>query len=63
LLNPKLKERFFPPTFAKSAAQVFPSFFITIGPKFLRRLFGEMDVTLIADLRKAIDWLGTGNLS
>ena len=34
-----------------------------LGPKYLRRLFGEMDVTLTADLRQAIDWLGTGKFS
>jgi len=34
-----------------------------LGPKYLRRLFGEMDVTLTADLRQAIDWLGTGKFT
>jgi hypothetical protein len=32
-----------------------------LGPKYLRRLFGEMDVTLVADLRQAVDWLGRRN--
>jgi iron(III) transport system substrate-binding protein len=34
-----------------------------LGPKYLRRLFGEMDVTLIADLRQAVDWLGAGKFT
>jgi ABC-type Fe3+ transport system substrate-binding protein len=31
-----------------------------LGPKFLRRLFGEMDVTLSRDERQAADWLAVG---
>ena len=31
-----------------------------LGPKFIRRLFGEMDVTLFRDQRQGIDWLATG---
>jgi iron(III) transport system substrate-binding protein len=34
-----------------------------LGPKFLHRLFSEMDVTLTADLRQAVDWLGTGKFA
>ena len=31
-----------------------------LGPKYVRRLFGEMDVTLFRNNRQALDWLGTG---
>lgn len=34
-----------------------------IGPKFIRHLFGEMDVTLFRDTRQSVDWLGTGRFS
>jgi len=31
-----------------------------LGPKFIRRLFGEMDITLFRDRRQGVDWLATG---
>ena len=31
-----------------------------LGPKFLTRLIGEMDVTLSRDYRQAVDWLAQG---
>jgi iron(III) transport system substrate-binding protein len=31
-----------------------------LGPNFIRRLFGEMDVTLFRDQRQGHDWLATG---
>jgi iron(III) transport system substrate-binding protein len=31
-----------------------------LGTKFIRRLFGEMDITLFRDTRQSVDWLGTG---
>ena len=34
-----------------------------MGPKYLRRFFGEMDVTMSADIRQSVDWLGTGKYS
>ncbi len=34
-----------------------------IGPKYLKRLFSEMDITLFRDLRQSIDWLTTGRFS
>jgi iron(III) transport system substrate-binding protein len=34
-----------------------------LGPKFLRRLFGEMDITLFRDVRQSIDWLATGKFA
>jgi ABC-type uncharacterized transport system YnjBCD substrate-binding protein len=34
-----------------------------IGPAFIKKLFGEMDVTLFRDFRQGIDWLATGKAS
>jgi iron(III) transport system substrate-binding protein len=34
-----------------------------IGPAFIKRLFGEMDVTLFRDFRQSVDWLGSGKYS
>ncbi len=34
-----------------------------LGPKYVRRLFGEMDVTLFRNNRQALDWLGTGRFA
>jgi len=31
-----------------------------LGPEFVKKLFGEMDVTLVRDLRAGQDWLGSG---
>jgi hypothetical protein len=31
-----------------------------LGPAYLKRLYGEMDVTMSADLRQAVDWMATG---
>ena len=32
-----------------------------IGPAFIKKLFGEMDVTLFRDFRQSVDWLAHGN--
>lgn len=34
-----------------------------LGPKFLRRLFGEMGITLFRDNRQSVDWLATGRFA
>jgi len=34
-----------------------------LGPNFLKKLFGEMDVTLSRDMRQMIDWLGQGRFA
>ena len=31
-----------------------------IGPEFIKRLFGQMDVTVFRDIRQGIDWLANG---
>jgi len=33
-----------------------------LGPPYMKRLYGEMDVTMSADLRQAVDWLATGKV-
>jgi iron(III) transport system substrate-binding protein len=34
-----------------------------LGPPYIRRLYGEMDVTMSADLRQTVDWLATGKFA
>lgn len=34
-----------------------------IGPAFIKRLFGEMEVTLFRDFRQGVDWLASGKAS
>ena len=34
-----------------------------LGPPFIRKLFGEMDVTLFRDFRQGPDWLATGKFA
>jgi iron(III) transport system substrate-binding protein len=34
-----------------------------LGPQYMKRLYGEMDVTMSADLRQAVDWLATGKVA
>jgi iron(III) transport system substrate-binding protein len=31
-----------------------------LGPKFIQKLFGEMDIAIAADRRQVMDWLATG---
>src|SRR5207247_3911459 len=35
----------------------------SLGPNFLKKLFGEMEVTLSRDMRQMIDWLGQGRFT
>jgi iron(III) transport system substrate-binding protein len=66
-LNPKLKGKIMSTDIRKLRGAGIPWQFLyyypDLGPKFLRRLFGEMDVTMVADLRQAVDWLGTGKFA
>ncbi len=63
-LNPKLKGKIISTDIRKVRGAGIPWQFLyyhpELGPKYLRRLFGEMDVTMTADLRQAVDWLGSG---
>ena len=67
LLNPKLKGKILSTDIRKVRGAGIPWQFLyyhaDLGPKYLRRLFGEMDVTMTADLRQAVDWLGTGKFA
>jgi iron(III) transport system substrate-binding protein len=66
-LNPKLKGKILSTDIRKVRGAGIPWQFLyyssDLGPKYLRRLFGEMDVTLTADLRQAVDWLSTGKFA
>ena len=66
-LNPKLKGKIISTDIRKVRGAGIPWQFLyyhpDLGPKYLRRLFGEMDVTMSADLRQAVDWLGTGKFA
>lgn len=33
-----------------------------LGPAYIKRLYGEMEVVMSADLRQAVDWLATGKV-
>jgi iron(III) transport system substrate-binding protein len=63
-LNPKLRGKILSIDVRRVRGAGIPWQFLyyysELGPKFLRRLFGEMDVTMSADLRQAVDWLATG---
>ena len=34
-----------------------------LGPEFIRKLYGESDVTIARDYRQTVDWLGSGKFS
>ncbi len=67
LLNPKLKGKILSTDIRRVRGAGIPWQFLyyhpDLGPKYLRRLFGEMDVTLVADLRQAVDWLAMGKFT
>jgi len=66
-LTPKLKGKIVSTDIRKVRGAGIPWQFLyyspDLGPKFLRRFFGEMDVTMTADFRQAVDWLGTGKFT
>jgi iron(III) transport system substrate-binding protein len=66
-LNPKLKGKIMSTDIRRVRGAGIPWQFLyyhpDLGPNFLRRLFGEMDVTMVADLRQAVDWLGSGKFA
>ncbi len=63
-LHPKLKGKIMSMDIRRARGAGIPWQFLyyhpDLGPKYLRRLFSEMDVTMVADLRQAVDWLGVG---
>ncbi len=46
-----------------SAAMRFFYHHTDLGPKFMKQLFGEMDVTLFRDFRQGADWLANGKFA
>mgnify|MGYP003694622473 CR=1 FL=1 len=63
LLNPKWKGKIAsldPTTFGMGAALQFFYYHPELGPAFLRKLYGEMQVTVSRDARQMTDWLASG---
>ena len=63
LLNPKWKGKMAsldPTTFGMGAALQFFYYHPDLGPAFLRKLYGEMQVTVSRDARQMTDWLVSG---
>jgi iron(III) transport system substrate-binding protein len=66
LLNPKWKGKIValdPRNTGLGATMQFFYYNPELGPKFIRRLFGEMDVTLSRDFRQMTDWLAMGKFA
>ena len=66
-VNPKLKGKIVSIDIRKIRGVGIPWQFLyyhpELGPKYIRRLYTEMEPTMTADLRQAIDWLATGKFS
>ena len=66
-VNPKLKGKIVSIDIRKVRGAGIPWQFLyyhpELGPKYIRRLFTEMEPTMTADLRQAVDWLATGRFS
>ena len=66
-LNPRLKGKIVSPDIRRvrgtGPSLQYLYYHADLGPEFLRRFYGEMDVTLTADLRQALDWLATGKFA
>jgi iron(III) transport system substrate-binding protein len=67
LINPKLKGKIVSNDIRKVRGAGIPWQFLyyhpDLGPKFIRRFVTEMEPTMSADLRQAVDWLATGRFS
>lgn len=66
LLNPKWKGKMVsldPTSFGMGAALQFFYFHPELGPTFLKKLYGEMQITVSRDPRQMTDWLATGKFS
>ena len=66
-LNPKLKGKIVSPDIRKVRGSGLSVQYLyyhkDLGPEFIRRFYGEMDVTLTADVRQAVDWLAVGKFA
>jgi iron(III) transport system substrate-binding protein len=63
LLHPKWRGKMAsldPTTFGMGAALQFFYYHSELGPAFLRKLYGEMQVTVSRDARQMTDWLASG---
>jgi iron(III) transport system substrate-binding protein len=66
LLNPKWKGKIVatdPRTRGMDTPVLFFYYHTKLGPDFMRRLYGEMDVTIARDYRQPVDWLATGKFA
>jgi iron(III) transport system substrate-binding protein len=66
LLNPKWKGKIVatdPRMNGMDTPVVFFYYHPKLGPEFMRRLYGEMDVTIARDYRQPIDWLAAGKFA
>jgi iron(III) transport system substrate-binding protein len=66
LLNPKWKGKMAsldPTSFGMGAALQFFYYHKDLGPPFIKRLYGEMQITLSRDARQMTDWLAAGKFA
>ena len=66
LLNPKWKGKITgadPRMGGMDTLVIFFFYHPKLGPEFMRRLYGEMDVTIARDYRQPIDWLAAGKFA
>ncbi|HEY3303628.1 MAG TPA: extracellular solute-binding protein [Candidatus Binatia bacterium] len=66
LLNPKWRGKITatdPRTRGMDTPVLFFYYHSKLGPEFMKRLYGEMDVTIARDYRQPVDWLATGKFS
>jgi iron(III) transport system substrate-binding protein len=66
LLNPRWKGKIVatdPRMGGMDSLVIFFYYHPTLGPDFMRKLYGEMNVTIARDYRQPIDWLATGKFS
>jgi iron(III) transport system substrate-binding protein len=66
LLNPKWKGKIVatdPRTRGMDTPVLFFYYHPKLGPEFIKRLYGEMDVTIAREYRQPVDWLAVGKFS
>jgi len=66
LLNPKWKSKIVatdPRTRGMDTPVLFFYYHPKLGPEFMRRLYGEMEITIARDYRQPVDWLAVGKFS
>lgn len=66
LVHPKWKGKivaFDPRIAGAGTTSIFLFYHPALGPNYMRRLYGEMDVTLARDYRQSTDWLAQGKFA